>query len=275
MSIHWFTFFAQMLNFLVLVWLLKRFLYGPIIQAMTERENKIAAKLNDADAAKLLAQQQGAAHEAKIQELEQTRGTLLAEAKVEVQKWHDEQIQLARTDVQKTRKEWFDGLIREQDAFVKELQQRTADHVYGATRKILSDLADAKLEEQATTVFLNRLGQMQDKAKQELSNALNESGHAVVIASAFLLPAEHRERILIDLQEKLDADVQVKFECVPASICGIELKLPGHKLSWTVNEALEALEEDLTRMLQAGLASTRQQNHPTESHAAVGSTTYS
>lgn len=275
MSIHWFTFFAQMINFLVLVWLLKRFLYGPITRAMTKREQKIAAKLNDADAAKLSAQQQASAHAAKIQELEQTRENLLAEAKVEVQQWQTEHIQMARSDVEKTRKEWFDGLIREQDAFVQELQRRTADHVYDATRKILSEIADANLEVQATTAFLHRLEQLETPAKQALISALNESDDTVVIASAFPLPMEQQERIINVLREKVDADVQVQFTCHPESICGIELKFSGRKLSWTINEALETLEDDLSRMLQAGLVSTNHQNQPLESHAEIGSATHS
>ncbi len=253
MSIHWFTFFAQIINFLVLVWLLKRFLYGPITRAMTEREQKIAAKLNDADAAKLAAQQEASAHAAKIQELEQTRENLFAEAKVEVQQWQTEHIQAARHDVEKTRKEWFDGLIREQDAFVQELQRRIAEHVYDATRKILSEIADANLEVQATTAFLHQLEQLEPPAKQELMSALNESENKVVIVSAFPLPTEQRERILNALKEKLSADVQVQFACHSESICGIELKFSGRKLSWTISEALETLEDDLSLMLQAGL----------------------
>jgi F-type H+-transporting ATPase subunit b len=50
MLIDWFTVGAQALNFLILVWLLKRFLYKPILHAIDEREKRIAAELADADA---------------------------------------------------------------------------------------------------------------------------------------------------------------------------------------------------------------------------------
>ena len=49
MLIDWFTVGAQALNFIVLVWLLKRFLYKPILNAIDAREKLIAAKLADAD----------------------------------------------------------------------------------------------------------------------------------------------------------------------------------------------------------------------------------
>jgi F-type H+-transporting ATPase subunit b len=49
MLIDWFTVAAQALNFFVLVWLMKRFLYKPILNAIAEREKKIASELANAD----------------------------------------------------------------------------------------------------------------------------------------------------------------------------------------------------------------------------------
>jgi F-type H+-transporting ATPase subunit b len=48
MLIDWFTVVAQVLNFLILVWLLKRFLYRPILNAIDVREKRIAAEVADA-----------------------------------------------------------------------------------------------------------------------------------------------------------------------------------------------------------------------------------
>ncbi len=52
MKINWFTLIAQVINFIILMWLLKRYLYKPILKAIDERENKIKAQLNDAEARK-------------------------------------------------------------------------------------------------------------------------------------------------------------------------------------------------------------------------------
>jgi F-type H+-transporting ATPase subunit b len=49
MLIDWFTVIAQVINFLILVWLLKRFLYRPILNAIDAREKRIAAEISDAD----------------------------------------------------------------------------------------------------------------------------------------------------------------------------------------------------------------------------------
>ena len=49
MHIDWFVLFCQVFNFLLLVYLLKRFLYGRIIKAMDDREAKIAARFADSE----------------------------------------------------------------------------------------------------------------------------------------------------------------------------------------------------------------------------------
>ena len=57
MQIDWFTVVAQIVNFLILVWLLKKFLYGPIIRAMDDRERRIASRLEEANARERQAQE--------------------------------------------------------------------------------------------------------------------------------------------------------------------------------------------------------------------------
>jgi F-type H+-transporting ATPase subunit b len=49
MLIDWFTVAAQVLNFVILVWLMKRFLYKPILHSIDEREKQVAAELSNAD----------------------------------------------------------------------------------------------------------------------------------------------------------------------------------------------------------------------------------
>src|SRR5450631_4387883 len=84
MLIDWFTVGAQTLNFLILVWLLKRFLYKPILDAIDAREKRIATELADADAKKAEATKERDEFKQKNDEFEKHRATLLAKATDEV-----------------------------------------------------------------------------------------------------------------------------------------------------------------------------------------------
>src|SRR5665811_2539985 len=85
MLIDWFTIGAQALNFLILVWLLKHFLYKPILNAIDAREKRIAKELADADAKKAEAQKEHDEFQHKNEEFDQQRAALLSKAKEDAQ----------------------------------------------------------------------------------------------------------------------------------------------------------------------------------------------
>src|SRR5665811_1715268 len=80
MLINWFTVGAQALNFLILVGLLKHFLYKPILTAIDAREKRIASELADATTKKTEAQKERDDFQQKSQELDQQRAELLSKA---------------------------------------------------------------------------------------------------------------------------------------------------------------------------------------------------
>jgi F-type H+-transporting ATPase subunit b len=80
MLIDWFTVGAQIVNFLILVWLLKHFLYKPILDAIDAREKKIAAELADADTKRTEAEKERADFENKNKTFDQQRSALACQS---------------------------------------------------------------------------------------------------------------------------------------------------------------------------------------------------
>src|ERR1700733_3394614 len=103
MLIDWFTVGAQALNFLVLVWLLKHFLYKPIRDAIDAREKGIAAKLADADAKTKEAQKQHDDFEGKNKAFDEQRAALMSKAGDEAKTEHDRLIGEAHTEAESLR----------------------------------------------------------------------------------------------------------------------------------------------------------------------------
>src|SRR5580704_18070500 len=78
MLIDWFTVGAQALNFIILVWLLQRFLYKPILNAIDAREKRIAAELADADAKKAEARRERDEFKRKNEDFDHQRAALFS-----------------------------------------------------------------------------------------------------------------------------------------------------------------------------------------------------
>jgi F-type H+-transporting ATPase subunit b len=250
MLIDWFTIAAQAINFLVLVWLMKRYLYRPILRAIDSREQLIAGKLADADTKKAEAQKEREGFEHKNQLFDRQHAAMVSkatdEAKAEAQRILDEARKAA--DALSARR--AETLVQEAHSLNKILVGRVQQEVFAIARKALTDLAGASLEERLGTVFIGRLDALDAKAKAALAAALKASAEPARVRSAFELPAAQRTAIQKALAGLSDARVQVQFETSPDLISGIELTTNGSKLSWSIADYLTSLSRGVDDLLE-------------------------
>lgn len=249
MLIDWFTVGAQIVNFLILVGLLKYFLYGRITRAMREREEKIAARLAEAQEREEEAEQEIKRYQQKNVELSQQWDQMVAQARKEAEKEHKRLLHEAREEVEITKARWYEAIEREKEAFLADLRQRAGRHIYNIARQALADLVNVELEERIVQAFGQRLERLDEDMRQALRASL-DTDQGVVITSAFPLPEDAKTRISEILQRYTGGVVKLEYRTSPEVISGIELKFPGHKMGWSLNNYLEALEEDLQGALE-------------------------
>lgn len=250
MLIDWFTVGAQTLNFLILVWLMKQFLYQPILDAIDAREQRIATELAAADSIRLAAQKERNEFQHKNEEFDQHRAALLSQATAEVaveRKRLLDEVRAAANDLRGKREE---ALRREHQSLTGEITRRTREEVFAIARKTLSDLAGASLDERISDVFTRRLRELNGKAKDDFAYAMRSTSNPVVVRSTFDLPAEQRAAIQLALNETFAAEIELSFETAPSVISGIELTANGYKVGWSIAEFLRSLERSVDELLR-------------------------
>lgn len=250
MHIDWFVFLAQIFNFLLLMYLLKRFLYGRIIKAMDDREAKIAARFADAEELKQKAGEEAELYEKRNQALHEKKEQMLNEATLAADAKRKELMEKVRVEVDAVKTRWQDMLIREQDAFFYDLRQRAAKQLYDTARKALSDLADVELEERIIDEFLRRVKDLDEEESAKLRKAISGGGNRVTIQSAFGIPAPRQAIIEEVLKKQITNGFTIRYLEQPDIVSGIEMRVNGHKIAWSLNEYLETLVENLTETLQ-------------------------
>jgi len=257
MLIDWFTVGAQALNFIILVWLLKRFLYKPIRNAVDAREKRIAAELADADAKRIEAKKERDEYQHKNEELDQQRAALLSkatdEAKAERQRLLDDARKAADALSAKRQQE----LRSDADNLDQAIRRRTEQEVFAIARKVLTDLATTSLEERMSEVFTRRLRTMDGKAKEGLGQALMTASEPALVRSAFDLPAAQRATIQDALSETFAAEIPVRFETASELVSGIELSANGQKVAWSIADYLASLQKSVGELLQEPRAETK------------------
>src|SRR5664279_4128786 len=250
MLIDWFTVGAQALNFLILVWLMRRFLYKPILHAIDEREKQVAAELANADTKKAEAQKEHDEFQRKNAEFDQQRATLLSKATGEAEAERQRLLDEARKAAVALSSKRQETLRNEEHDLHQAIRRRTQQEVFAIARKALTDLATTSLEERLGEVFTRRLREMDGKAKQGLGEALKAASDPAVVRSTFDVPAEQRAAIQNALNETFSAEIRVRFETAPDLVSGIELTTNGQKVAWSIADYLASLEKGVGELLK-------------------------
>jgi F-type H+-transporting ATPase subunit b len=251
-QLNWFTLVAQIVNFLILLYLLKRFLYGPVIDMMDKREQKIAARLQEAEEKHNEAEQQAERYRQQRRELEEERGERLTAIQEEVEARRKDLLKEAHEEVQKKKQDWQEALQREQDAFMQELRQRLGREATEVARRALQDLADVQVEQRMADLFVTRIQELDPTERDEISESIQESDGKIVIRSTFELPEEMQQRITDAVQSQImdEGGLDARFETSPDLISGIEMQVDGYQVAWTIRDYLDHLEQQIRRAIE-------------------------
>jgi F-type H+-transporting ATPase subunit b len=254
MIIDWYTIIFQIINFMILVFLLRRFLYGPIMRMMDEREQKILERETEAAARQQQAEQAERDYSKKSADLQEQEETIIDKARSAAEDEKKELLDTARREVDQTKRRWEDAFKRERETFISELRHRVGQQACLVARRCLQDLSDAKLEALAWDLFLKKLASLPETELKLLRAALAEGKGKVTLRSAFEASAENISALKKSLKEKLpnsdsEAELSLTAKQDTALICGLELSASGYALAWSIDSYLGDLESEILKEL--------------------------
>ena len=249
MLIDWFTVGAQALNFLVLVWLMKRYLYQPILDALDQREARIAAQLAGATAKEAEAGRALDEYRRKNEEIAAHRASLFKQAADDAAGERERLLREARSAAERLRAKHREALQNQADDLEQALRRGAQHEVFAIARRVLADLATTSLEAEMGRAFAQRLRELDQDARRQLAEAVATGADVTTVRSAFELPSEQRAAIRNAINEALSADVPIRFEIAPDVVCGIELTRNGRRVAWSISDYLESLEKVVGEVL--------------------------
>ncbi|MDR4508074.1 MAG: hypothetical protein MRJ65_07520 [Candidatus Brocadiaceae bacterium] len=245
MLIDWFTVSAQIINFLILIFLLKYFLYGKIITAMKMREEKIAAKLQEAEQKIAEAEKERASYIHKNNEFDAKRDNLFAQTREKAESEKKEFFESARKEVEEVKERWYDSLRKERQAFLRSLRKRVEKQMYTIANRALSDLSNSNLEQSMIDTFLSKMKKLDQNELKKLCESIRKSGNTVVISSVFAISSQRRQEILNEMRIICNEEIDITCEISPDSICGLELRIDNYRIGWNISDYLKTLEEEV------------------------------
>ena len=237
------TFTLSIINFLVLMWILYRFLYNPVLKMIDQRRASIEQSMADAERmreeADTLGKQQAGLVAAWEQEKTQAQARLKSELETERRKALESLHQ--QLDEERKKNEAQEAKrLRETIRHAEESALRQAG-VFAA--RLLERVASPQLEAALVKVVLDDLAALPPERKAELRRALKAEKTPVQITSAFALSDGDKQALNKALSALAGQEVPCAFAQEVALVAGIRISLAYWVLSANVGEELRFFQE--------------------------------
>ena len=249
MLLQWNIAIAQAINFFILVWLMVKFLYRPIINAMNEREKRIAWSIKEAREQAEIARKEAETFRHKNEEFDKTREAAVAKMHQEVEDMRKAMTTDIKGEIESLRKRLKEELDGEKTAMTADAKRLFAKQFSSFAGKALEDLAEQNLEEAMINRFINKVENLSKKDVETFKKALSDS-KTVLIRSSFKLSKDMEKTIVNVLSKTADVkDFKVETKLSENVICGVEVDAGSWSVLWSLDSYIERFAEELDARL--------------------------
>ncbi len=243
MQIDWFTTGAQIINFLILIWLLKKFLYRPVIIAMETREQNLITEQQSLATQQAEAKQLKKHYESRLQQVNIEKDAILSEARQQAEADRAEQLLQLVDEIQDKKNRFAEEMNKQQQDLGTVISKVIVEKALHISSKILSGLADQALEQQMIEHFLRHLAALPDDERELLHKAVTQDS-SVRIITRFPLDETLCQKIRSSL-DKFSTACNIFYEQSDHFVCGIALEAGGRRWEWNIDRYLAELETEL------------------------------
>jgi len=242
MNFSWWTFALQTANFLILVWLLQRFLFKPVKAIVARRTEEISHTLTEASAEKEAAERLKQEIAATRSGISAERQKMIDETRAMLSAERQKIIEEARSEAEKVRDQALRRLDEERIAASDKLYERTVELATNLAERMLREVAVTSIEQPFLGRVIDYLDQMPAEERAKLVPRNGASN--VLVTTAHLLDAREQSDWRERLAKRLDINLGVTFNTDPTLIAGTVLTFPHAILNFNWRDSLAlALKE--------------------------------
>jgi F-type H+-transporting ATPase subunit b len=239
LELNWTTFVLEIINFLVLVWILKRFLYRPVLAAIRQRQEKIEQKLDEAAKLKTEGTDLQQQYEGRLQEWDREKQQAQDTLQQEIQAERIKKIEQLKNDLASEREKV--AVIDERHRVEAEEQYQQIAHAQGArfAARLLSAAAGPELELRLFDLMLQTFDQLDEEQLSTLRDNCKSSANKVSVISAFPLSQVQKKQLRDKLSELSKQAVDLDYTQDPALIAGLRLIIGAWVLHLNIQDDLK------------------------------------
>lgn len=249
MQIDWTTLVLEIINFLVLVWILKRFLYKPVMEAIAARQMRVEGKLAEArvieDGARELERQ----YQRRLADWDMEKAKARAALDTDLLQERNRQMQALDKALLEERERVAAVTAHKQQEAQRELEVEALAHAQRFASALLVRLADPVVESRFVSLLFEDWANLPDTQVESLRRAVLVDKAKATVTTAFPLSPEQRREIESALQSRLEADLVVAFDEDPNLMAGVRLSLGPWQLNMNFADELASFKAAANHVL--------------------------
>jgi F-type H+-transporting ATPase subunit b len=249
LELNWSTYFLEIINFLILVWILKHFFYAPVMNVIERRRKSIEDSLTKAQDMRDEAKQMEEQYQTRLAQWEEEKKQARETMHKEVNEERARLMEAIHTSIDKERekaKVLEDRRLSEEQRN-KELQALTQAAQF--TSKLLNHLAGPELEQKLCQMLLQELPNLPEERSETLRNvfAAEEAPSGlqapVKVSSAYAMDEQCRNDIQAAITELVGKSIQCEFVRDAQLIAGLRINLGPLVLRANLHDELNLFVE--------------------------------
>jgi F-type H+-transporting ATPase subunit b len=235
----------QVVNFLILAAVLRRFLFKPVAAMVARRQSEIEASSKEADSAKRAAIDSRARYEWELEKLRSDRESTLAGLRAQAAGEHDKLLQQARAEAAAVVESARAKIDQERRDAATKLADSAVGLAADLAKRLLEQVAGAGIAEALLQRVCDHLENMPAERIRSLREELAPAGASLEVATAPALAPEAEARWSKRITTDLATDHPVRFVADDGLVAGAELRFPHTTISFCWRDGLSAAREDL------------------------------
>jgi F-type H+-transporting ATPase subunit b len=241
-QLDWSTIVLEMINFLVLVWLLKRFLYKPVLQAIARRKAEIEASIAGAETERAEADSLKQQYQNRLSDWERERATARTALQQELEAERRQRLDELRAALEFEREKARVAETRRLAEAQRQAEQQAVIHSAQFAAKLLTRLGGAELDARLIDWATEALTQLSPERRAAIRNSTETAREARVL-SAHPLGDDARRGLEAALRDLFGAPVACSYDKDPALIAGLRITVGPWVLRANLQDELQGIAE--------------------------------
>jgi F-type H+-transporting ATPase subunit b len=228
----------QIINFLVLAWLLGRFLFKPVAKVIDARQKEIEARLGEVAAERERAREAEAKHEA-------ARAAVAAEARREIDEARrrgEQEAHVIREEAERKVREHFERvraeLAAERARALGEVRTQATELAIAIAERLLAEVTARP------GLLAGVMQSVSDPEQKRMMAQQLDDGRVDVVSASPLADAE-QQRLRAWLAELAGRPVDASFQVDPSLLAGVELRFPYGSVRYSARALLARIAAGL------------------------------